>query len=196
MIKEATKTLLILTGSVLAISAAIYSLMIYPQKAHIETLSQDITQLVRMVESATAEQRQLLSLEHKVKQYEDSLAFLERRIYERKRLPEVLRTFLEIGHKYNLQFSGIYPKFDDLLENKGGGPGNPLIFMPVEIVFNGKFRRVGQYIEQLDKQDFLFSLNRVDMAMNPESYPNINVVVRGTVHMRQSEMAPISATKM
>ncbi len=61
--KGLKKNILILSGLLLAIASAIYGLVIHPQQIKIETLSSDINSLVRLVEAATAEQRQVIMLE-------------------------------------------------------------------------------------------------------------------------------------
>ncbi|KAA3618023.1 MAG: hypothetical protein DWQ05_08225 [Calditrichaeota bacterium] len=191
--KGAKKNILILCGSLLAIASAMYGLLIHPQQIKIETLSTDINHLVRMVEAATAEQKEVVTLEYKLKSYEDSLAALERRIFERSEVPNILNKIIQVGRRNRVEFSAMYPRYTHLLASGSEKNQSPLILLPIEMAFHGQFNRVGQFIDALAEQDFLLSLSRLEMAVSPDSYPDIAVVVRGNLYLRRATSRSIKA---
>lgn len=187
-IKTAKKNLIIMAGVIVAVGAAWYGLIINPQQVRIETLSADISRLVRMIESATVEQKQITVLEKSVTQLNDSLTALEARLFERAKVPAILQRIVENGGRARLDFSGIYPKYGDLLISARNSD-SPLLQLPVEMVFTGAFKNIGVFVEGLQHQDYLLSIERIEMAVSPEIYPDIRVVVRGTLFLRNAQQA-------
>lgn len=191
--KGLKKNIIILSGTVLAIASAIYGIVIHPQQIKVETLSNDINNLVRMVEAATAEQRQVMVLEKKLTVYQDSLNALQKRIYARSQVPQILQQLISTGIRDKVDISAMYPRYDDLLQSGFQKSESPLIQLPVEMSFSGQFRHAGRFIQSLDKQAFLFSISRVELVVSPESYPDIAAVVRGNLYLRRSGEGTLKA---
>ncbi|MCA9731643.1 MAG: type 4a pilus biogenesis protein PilO [Deferribacteres bacterium] len=191
--KGAKKNILIFSGSMLAILSVMYGLLIYPQKVNVDTLTMDIGRMVRMVEAATAEQRQVITLEQQLKTYEDSLGALQERIFERSAVPKILQKIIQVSGNYKLDFSAIYPKYDDLLNSSIKDPQSPVLRLPIEMAFRGQFTRIGRFVEALEKQEFLFSITRLEMAISADSYPDIRAVVRGNLFLRRASNPAVQA---
>ncbi len=102
-------------------------------------------------------------------------------------MPQILQKLIAVGTSQRVDFSAMYPRYDELLQSGFQENESPLILLPIEMAFNGQFRHVGRFIESLDKQAFLFSISRLEMVISPESYPDIAVVVRGNLYLQRDK---------
>ncbi|MDQ7053794.1 MAG: type 4a pilus biogenesis protein PilO [candidate division KSB1 bacterium] len=145
-----------------------------------DTLQSQIKSVMRQVQAATVQASQIEQLKTEVTRLEKELSTLERRLYPREEVPAILRRLVKLGERYRLRFSAVYPMYEQLMEETATD-GSPLLILPVDIQLSGEFFQFGRYIEQLDRQPFLFSVEQVDMVVTRASYPLIEVTVRGNL---------------
>ncbi len=182
--KPGFRQILILGGTLFSVVAAWYAWWIRPQQVRVDTLQSQIKSVMRQVQAATAQASQIEQLKTDVTRLEKELSDLERRLYPREDVPAILRRLVKLGERYRLRFSAVYPMYEQLVEETASD-GSPLLILPVDIQLSGEFFQFGRYIEQLDRQPFLFSIEQVDMVVTRASYPLIEVTVRGNLFLRQ-----------
>ncbi len=187
--KPGFRQLFILGGTLFSVVAAWYAWWIHPQQVRVETLQNQIRSVMRQIQAATVQASQMEQLKSDVKKLEDELRELESRLYPREKVPAILRRLVRIGERYQLRFSAVYPMYDQLIEETTSD-GSPLLVLPVDIHLSGEFFQFGRYIEQLDQQPFLFSIEQVDIVVTRASYPLIEVTVRGNLYLRQEPQSP------
>ncbi len=183
--KNAKRNILIFTGVLISLSAAWYAWLIQPNQVRLETLENQINTVFRQVEAATAQLQQFEALRRQISVMEDSVARLEQRLFPRERIPEILKHIARLGRRHGLTISALYPKFDELLQSRRAESGTSLFVLPVEIQLEGSYRAIGEFVGKLDKQRYLFSVVRMDMAMTRESYPRVRLILYGKLFLRR-----------
>lgn len=178
------RQLFIFGATMFAVFAAWYAWWIRPQQVRLDTAEEQIRAMLRRAEAATVEKTRLDNLRLEIVRLDSSVKQLESRLYERPQLPNILRRIAALGERYGLKFSAIYPKYDELLQEMSS-EGTPLMVLPVEIQADGEYVRFGRFVEQLDKQDFLFSIERMDLSLTRDSYPLIRVTMQGNLFLRR-----------
>ncbi len=184
--RSAMRQLLILGGTIFSVLTAWYAWWIRPQQVQLETLRAQVQQLMRQMQAATVQAQQIGKVGENIAQLQKELAGYENRLLHRRDVPQILRQLIRLGEKYHLRFAAVYPQYEDLLQDEASD-GSPLLILPVQIKLSGEFFQFGRYIEQLDRQKFLFSVEQVDMVVTRESYPLIEVTVLGRLFLRQEK---------
>lgn len=180
------RNIFIVAGAFFTVFAAWYAWLIYPQRVEMETIQHQIVGLVRKVEAATVDENRLDDLRKEIVGLQGSLKVLEERLYPRQRVPEILREISRLGNGYDLRFSAIFPKYDELLQDIASD-GSPLLVLPLEIQVDGSYQNFGKFIGQLDVQPYLFSVTRVEMSMTKESYPLVRIVLQGNLFLQRED---------
>lgn len=179
------RQIFLFAGALFCLFSAWYAWWIRPQQVELDTAEQQIRGLIRRVEAATAERTRLAQVQQEISTLDAEVKQMESRLFERPQLPEILRQIAGLGGRYGLKFSAIYPKYDELLQAESS-QGEPLLVLPVEIQVDGEFVKFGQFIELLDRQQFLFSVQRLDMSITRDSYPYVRVTVQGNLFLRRT----------
>jgi len=165
-----------------------YAFYIHPRQVEVETLQSHIQDLIRQVQATRVESQRLEQLKKEVAQLEAQVAELEKRVYDRSRVPEILRQVVSLGEAHQLRFAAVYPYFDRLLEDHTT-EGSPLKILPVELRLSGEFLRIGLFIEKIQELPFLFSLEEIEMTLTRESYPWLETTITGKLYLRQETTA-------
>ncbi len=184
--KNAKRNILIFSGVLFSISASWYAWLIQPNQVRLETLQNQINTVFQQVEAATAQLQQFDDLRRRISVMEDSVARLERRLYPREKIPSILKQIARLGRRHGLEIFALYPKFDELLLNQSGSDNTSLAVLPVEIQLEGGYRAIGEFVGRLDRQRFLFSVVRMDLAMTRESYPRVRLILYGRLFLRKA----------
>lgn len=119
-------------------------------------------------------------LTEKVEQLKKEVEQIESRLFYLEDMPVIARNLVKYAQSHNLRTLAMTPNYEVLTElDESGSPGKPLVKLPIELKLVGRFKSVGDFIQNVDGLSFIFAPDGFRLNANPRIYPDVDATVTG-----------------
>jgi len=161
---------------------------ILPMNDKVHDLKSDISYSLQQLKLSLVMAGSIDTLKKKNANARERIARLEKRLLSPNQLPEVLTSIAKLGKKNRLRVTSVQPEYKSMLNGRVI-KGSDVLVVPVEIRVNGAFKNLGNFVDRLGSQFYLFSIKDIQMSVTNGSYPGIESIVKGQLFLTREKIS-------
>jgi Tfp pilus assembly protein PilO len=181
-------------GCVLILVILWFVIFYNPIKNDSSNFTQNVNDWMQKIKMASVSKDAIIKLEQNVDTLQVQIAKIEERIYHMDDMQYIADELIKYSGKHQLNVKSMVPNYDVLFP-VDEEIGSPLVKVPLEMKFTGRYFAVGRFLSGVDQLPFIFSPDEIFLEADARIYPQLRITISGYLFLLNEEKTQANIDK-
>ena len=181
-------------GCVLILIVLWFVIFYSPVHNEISDFTQNVTDWMQKIKMASVSKDAITTLEQNVDTLKIQISKIEERIYHMDDMQYIADELIKYSGKHQLDIQSMVPNYDVLFP-VDDEIGSPLVKVPLEMKFTGRFFSVGKFLSDVGQLPFVYSPDEIFLEADARIYPRLRITILGYLFLLNEEKTQANIDK-